>query len=334
MKKYLLSLARFFCLLVLLNSSYLYAQPWKILVYAGPGTDESLAQSTIHGLTPVLVEGYEFELVSAEQLQEALSPQDIAAIIFPGGSSATDCNLALGSNGRGCIVNYVEAGGRVIGFCTGAYLWARVRCFIDAERQLGPYEVPEGQYLFPGTAYGPALRPYDMENRGVSATAAQVHWAQGEQAAEDVQQVPIETFCQYWNGGPIMVPDAPSDQNPFPEIHYAQDLYEALPDEVRDTARPIAATMGLRGDGYYACFGIHPEYDLGAYFRAGQWNPNPRAGWVQLIRSLPSSLSLLYHIDTQVSQYILGVFFLRMRLQVRQGLNPEPSLPGSYGDRS
>jgi glutamine amidotransferase-like uncharacterized protein len=251
----------------LFASSTAFAIPTRILVYEGDGTNESIVQSTINGLQAALLENtYTIERVTAETLiRTPLNPEEIALIFIPGGIGSSVFAAAITEAGLRNIVTYVQNGGRFGGACAGGALMAQ-RIIYELAGQIITTTHPDGTFLFPGTAYGPALAAYDPNHTNNSARSAVCEWVPENETALDPELINalLQPINLYWNGGCVfgLNPDqAPSCRASF--TYNTNALYPPTADQLAeagiDVNQPPAIILGQHGDGHYALFGPHPE---------------------------------------------------------------------------
>ena len=155
-----------------------------------------------------------------------------ALLAFPGGADLPYCR-ALNGAGNGSIRRYIEAGGRFLGVCAGAYYVSRRIAFeaeapgaITGERELA---------LFEGTARGSLhdlAEPYSLAHLRCAALAPVRASATRERL-----------HALYW-GGPEFIPDAGASFTPLLE-------YES-------PAR-LAALRTEIGRGRVVLTGVHAE---------------------------------------------------------------------------
>jgi biotin--protein ligase len=132
----------------------------KINLYAGSGTsDRSVREipQTITAALETLGLTAEIKLVKPEDLDKPSAFEDLGIFIIPGGADLHYIKSLSGERNKR-IDNYVRAGGRIIGFCAGAYYLSKSVEFDKGGplEVLGERETP----LFLGTARGPVFGPY------------------------------------------------------------------------------------------------------------------------------------------------------------------------------
>lgn len=201
-----------------------------IYVYVDDGADPFCAACLLRALHEA--HGHA-EMIDAPTLLAGGWQESCDALAFPGGADRPYAEKLDGSGNR-LIRAYVEAGGRFLGVCAGAYYACRRIDFtgadfaVKAERQLG---------FFPGTAVGSLnnlAAPYRVQDLNCAA-AADLHAPAGPGTA------------LYW-GGCRFEPDADSLNVDF------LARYAALPQE--DNAAAVRTQVGR---GKAILVGVHAE---------------------------------------------------------------------------
>jgi biotin--protein ligase len=171
-----------------------------------------------------------------------------AALAFPGGADLPYCQ-ALNGTGNRKIQQFVQSGGKYIGFCAGGY-YASSRCeFMVGHPQM---EVVGDRELafYPGICRGLAFKGFRYQSEaGTRAAELEVTGAFGD------SQIKSEKFRSYCNGGGVFV-DAENYQGKGVEIlaNYTEKLNV-------DSGKGSAAVVYCKvGDGAALLTGPHPEF--------------------------------------------------------------------------
>ena len=187
----------------------------------------------------------------------------IALIFIPGGEGSRALRNAITENSLRNIVTYVQNGGRFGGACAGAALMAQ-NIIYHLPDQLLTITHCDGTFLFPGTAYGPALDLYNPDHTHGSARCANFEWASSPTESIDpsVQRALSARMALYWNGGCVFaLPSATLTDACTTCFRYADPIYGPTADQLaRANAEDFPAIIiGQHGNGHYILFGPHPE---------------------------------------------------------------------------
>lgn len=210
-----------------------------IFVYDGPGVAGRgvlMACSELQRVAPKS----EVKTISPENLLISAWEDNCAAIVFPGGRDVPYCEtLAGAANDK--IKRFVQAGGRYLGLCAGAYYG----CAAIEFDMGGELEVRGFRELafFPGLARGPAL--------GVGS-----YKYEDDQSAIVIQlRREKSNIClsSYFSGGCYFVA---ASNTPGVEVLFTYDGLSAFGE-----TSPMAAIISCQvGEGKAILSGVHPEY--------------------------------------------------------------------------
>lgn len=132
----------------------------KVKIYAGPGTSDRSLREIPQTLSVALKKlGFQSEilLIKPEELDSSDAFIDLDIFIIPGGADLHYIKYLSGERNKR-IDAFVKNGGRIIGFCAGAYYLSK---YVEFDKG-GPLEVlgERETPLFMGTARGPVFGPY------------------------------------------------------------------------------------------------------------------------------------------------------------------------------
>jgi biotin--protein ligase len=207
----------------------------QILVYAGAGVD----RLSLDNLCLALTQEPSLSLFNIRKVDHHLMNQpweeETALFVVPGGRDLPYQRALAGELNRR-LRCYVEAGGRYLGICAGAYYG----CSSFTFEKGSPLEICQERELhfFPGAAEGPAYGSGQFDYR--SQRGARL-------ANLNVESAERHLRC-YFNGGCSF----PGTHN-FPMVSVIA-RYADLPDE------PAAIVSCTVGKGKALLSGVHPEY--------------------------------------------------------------------------
>lgn len=171
----------------------------NVLVYNGSGVSASSRDHALYALRSFLSHRYDVQLVSPKSLRLEPWTESCALLVFPGGRDIPyQFDLEGKANRR--IRDWVEAGGRYLGFCAGAYYASKTVQF-----EMGtPMEVVGDRELcfFPGICRGTAFPGFQYETEAgarevrleLDRAAWRDHWSQSPEEVE-----------VWYNGGGVFV---------------------------------------------------------------------------------------------------------------------------------
>lgn len=215
-----------------------------MLVYNGSGVSAASRDHTLATLRSFLSDRYDVQLVSPKSLRTDPWPASTALLVFPGGRDLPyQYDLAGVANTR--IREWVQSGGRYLGFCAGAY-YASSRVEFEQGTEL---EVVGNRELgfFPGVCRGTIFPGFEYETEAgarevkieLNRTAWRDHWSQS----------PGEVAVWY-NGGGAFILSADIDPNLVSPL----GAYSELPN------KPVAGVSCIVGRGKAVLWAVHPEH--------------------------------------------------------------------------
>lgn len=171
-----------------------------------------------------------------------------ALLVFPGGADLGYCRTLNGEGNRR-ISQYVERGGRYLGFCAGGYYGSK-RCEFEVGKK--SMEVAGNRELafFPGTCRGCAFSGFVYH----SEEGARAPQLRTSKIALSNGSVP-DVFRSYYNGGGVFV-DAPKFKDQGVEV-LASFTEELDVDPGEGSASVVYCKVG---DGAALLTSTHPEY--------------------------------------------------------------------------
>lgn len=236
---------------------------WKnenLILASGVGSTVESVRHCLYTLRRLLSPNYAVIPVTGDMLLKEPWQSSCAALVFPGGADQGYCRTLNGPGNRR-IRQYVEQGGKYIGFCAGGYYGTRRVEFEVGNRLL---EVVGDRELgfYPGTS------------RGCAFTGFVYHSEKGARAADlAVNKTTLtsgsipDVLKSYYNGGGVFV-DAPlyADQGVEILADYNDDL------DV-DAGQGKAAIVYCKvGDGAALLTGPHPEFVYGFSKPMDNWS--------------------------------------------------------------
>ncbi|KAI8984219.1 biotin-protein ligase [Mycotypha africana] len=228
----------------------------NVLIYSGNGTSQNSVKQAYSTLKGILGHAYDVMKVDAINLQQDPWEDTCSLLVIPGGRDVPYCEDLNGkANIR--IKNYVNGGGRYIGFCAGAYYASK-----SVEFEKGsPIEVTGSRELgfFPGQSKG-TMFPGFVYNSEKGAKAVSIRTMAAASLVNDSRR-PTE-FKSYYNGGGYFV-NAQNYDNVTILCTY-QDK-GGLNEKEEGHQPDVSAAAGVQcqiGAGSAVLFGFHPEYDV------------------------------------------------------------------------
>ncbi|KAL8835714.1 MAG: hypothetical protein Q9170_003216, partial [Blastenia crenularia] len=220
----------------------------NILVYSGNGSTVESVKHCLYSLRRLLSPTYAVITVSGDAIIKEPWTASCALLVFPGGADLGYCRTLHGEGNRR-IGQYVERGGRYLGFCAGGYYGSK-RC----EFELGnkKMEVVGNRELafFPGTCRGCAFSGFVYHSEaGTRATHLKV-----SKPALSKGSIP-DVFRSYYNGGGVFV-DAPKFKDKGVEV------LASFTDKLDvDAGQGSAAVVYCKvEDGAVVLTSTHPEF--------------------------------------------------------------------------
>ncbi|ORY92445.1 biotin-protein ligase [Leucosporidium creatinivorum] len=216
----------------------------NVLVYNGSGVSASSRDHALFALRSFLSHRYDVQLVSPKSLRQEPWQESCALLIFPGGRDIPyQFDLEGQANKR--IRDWVQAGGRYLGFCAGAYYASKTVQF-----ELGtPLEVTGERELcfFPGVCRGTVFPGFAYETEAgarevvleLDRSAWRDHWSQS----------PDQVEVWYNGGGAFVMNDQATAAGVSVLARYSQA-----------EGKPVAGVLTRPGKGKAALWAAHPEH--------------------------------------------------------------------------
>lgn len=265
----------------------------NVLVYNGSGVAAASRDHAVASLRAFLSHRYDVQLVTPKALRSDPWQDNCALLVFPGGRDIPYM-FDLEGPGNERIRNWVERGGRYLGFCAGAY-YASERVEFETGTDL---EVIGDRQLrfFPGVCRGTVFPgfAYDSEAgaREVSVELERTHFR------DHWQQSP-ETVDVWYNGGGAFELDSSRDLSNVDVL----GRYGGLQD------KPVAGVKTRVGKGVAVLWAVHPEHPAFYDVLAPQSNSTE-----------------IYHDKERRRRGVLRATLSMMKLDVSDEPAPDPKL--------
>ncbi|GAA6026337.1 hypothetical protein JCM8202_001945 [Rhodotorula sphaerocarpa] len=218
----------------------------NVLVYDGSGVSAASRDDTLRFLRTFLGGRYDIQTVSPRSLKEEPWTPNCALLAFPGGRDLPYCH-DLGEVGTRRIREYVQAGGRYLGICAGAYFASA-----SIEFEVGsPLEVTGRRQLgfFPGLCRGTVFPGFEYDS---NAGVRQVQLTLNRPAWRDYwPQSPASCSVLYNGGGAFL-----ANSEPDPSRWVPLATYDGVDGE------PAAGVLSRVEQGCAVLWGVHPEHPL------------------------------------------------------------------------
>lgn len=237
---------------VLVYSGGQTQQEWRqnqnLMLESGPGSTVESVRHCLYTLRRLLASNYAVIPVTGDMLIKEPWTASCAVLVIPGGADLGYCRTLNGEGNRR-IRQYVQRGGKYIGFCAGGY-YGSSRCeFEKGNKQL---EVIGNRELafYPGTARGCAF-PGFVYHSEKGARAAELKVDKSILSSGTLPNI----FKSYYNGGGVFV-DAPKYRDEGVEVlaSYTEKLSV-------DSGEGSAAIVYCKvGEGAALLTGPHPEF--------------------------------------------------------------------------
>lgn len=248
---------------ILVYSGAQTMESWRrndnLMLTTGNGSTVESVRHCLFTLRRLLAPNYAVIPVTGDMLVREPWTSSCAAIVFPGGADQGYCRTLNGEGNRR-IKQYVERGGKYIGFCAGGYYGSQ-RCEFEVGNKLLEVIGDRELAFYPGIA------------RGCSFAGFVYHSEKGARAVDlAVNKTVVSSgtipnvFKSYYNGGGVFV-DAPKFKNQGVEVvaEYTDQL------DV-DAGEGSAAIVYCKvGDGAALLTGPHPEFVYG-FKAADNWS--------------------------------------------------------------
>lgn len=221
------------------NWSFNHNNDMNVLIYNGNGTSANAVKQTYTTLKAILGHSYDVMKVDATTLKDEPWQETCSLFVMPGGRDSPYCEDLNGPvNAK--IRQFLQGGGRYLGFCAGAYYASK-----EIEFEKGSAIEVVGQRelaFFPGLSRG-TMFPGFVYNSEKGARSVPILWNRLQKS--------IKT---YYNGGGYFV-DADTYEGVKIICSY-QDCGLAM------ETNAAAGVHCQVGKGSAVLFGVHPEYDI------------------------------------------------------------------------
>ncbi|KAI7902126.1 biotin-protein ligase [Cokeromyces recurvatus] len=244
----------------------------NVLIYNGNGTSATSVKQTYLTLKSLLGHAYDIMKVDANVLKTEPWEESCSLLVIPGGRDIPYCEDLNGiANNK--IRNYVNGGGRYVGFCAGAYYASKEIEFQKgtAIEVTGPRELG----FFPGKCLGTMFPGFVYNSE------------RGARSISILDKINGKTLKAYYNGGGYFAhADRWSDK--VKVICTYQD--PGLSKEEKETAAGVYCQVGK---GCALLFGFHPEFNI----QSIDLNDNDKKE--EIVKELTDSLPLCQALLTQ-----------------------------------
>lgn len=236
---------------------------WKnqnLMLSSGNGTTVESVRHCLYTLRRLLSPNYAVIPVTGDMIIKEPWQSTCAAIVFPGGADQGYCRTLNGAGNRR-IRQFVEQGGKYIGFCAGGYYGCKRVEFEVGNRLL---EVIGDRELafYPGIARGCAFSGFVYHSEK-GARAAELQVNKNALVSGSIPNV----LKSYYNGGGVFV-DAPNFADQGVEI--LADYTDKLNVDAGDGA--AAMVYCKVGEGAALLTGPHPEFVYGFSKPVDNWS--------------------------------------------------------------
>ena len=222
---------------------HFFQQPeaMNVLIYTGNGTSPTSVKQAYYTLKNILGHAYDVMKVDAATLRTEPWEETCSLLVIPGGRDQPYCQ-ELDGQGNKKIANYVQEGGRYLGFCAGAYYASK---HIEFEKGKPGMEIIGSRELafFPGLSRG-TMYPGFVYNSEKGARAV------------SIIQHDDKNIKTYYNGGGYFV-----DAHNYDNVKVLCTFED--PGLCGDSEKePAAGIQCSVGKGSALLFGVHPEYNI------------------------------------------------------------------------
>lgn len=222
------------------------AQP-NILIYSGPGAGPKSVANSVAMVKQLVGSDYNILTVGPETIIDTAWFDNTALLIMPGGADRPYLEKLAGP-GNANIRKYVNAGGKFLGICAGAYYSADRIEFAKGDKEL---EVTGNRELkfFPGLVSGPTYVGFDHRDTRIhnGTRAAKIYW-------KDVNSLrDYQEFTVFYNGGGSFIL-----ADKYPNVTVLARYSPEPPHTLKSEAAIIECIVG---DGKAILSGPHFEWD-------------------------------------------------------------------------
>ncbi|KAI9487827.1 MAG: biotin-protein ligase [Benjaminiella poitrasii] len=226
----------------------------NVLIYNDLGASPNAVKHTHCTLASLLGQIYNIVQIDRKVLQSETWETDCAMLVMPGGRDLPYCK-ALNGKPNERIKKYVEAGGRYLGLCAGAYYASES---IEFEKGRALMEIIQSRELefYPGLCRGTTYPGfiYNSENGALSVTVKLEQQTLREFSTSYI----LKEIKMYYNGGGYFVhPECYDNVTVLCRYKDPSPLC-ASQDESDDLAAAVHCRVGL---GHALLIGTHPEYN-------------------------------------------------------------------------
>ncbi|ONH68610.1 Biotin--protein ligase [Cyberlindnera fabianii] len=216
----------------------------NVLVYSGPGTTPDSVKHCLESLRRFLSPFYAVVGVDANTLKNEPWPSKTALVVIPGGADVPVCR-ELNGRGNQVIRDFVRKGGRLMGFCSGAY-YSSAYCEFEVGDPLMEVSGTRELKLFPGISRGCAYKGFKYGDEAGSRLSELT-------VNKEFLGLDIDRSFHYYNGGGVFV-DADTYDNVTVLAEYVDKV------EVEAGNVQAAAVHCTLGSGAAILTGTHPEF--------------------------------------------------------------------------
>jgi biotin--protein ligase len=237
----------------------------NVLIYNGAGTSPQAIRQATATLRQHLSPYYAVSTLAATQLLKEPWPSSCALLVIPGGADTNYCR-ELNGLGTHRIRAYVEAGGKLMGFCAGGY-FSSARCEFEVGREGWEVAGPRELALFPGICRGLAFSGF-VYGSEAGARAVRLDVESTAFTSPDGTDEMATSLYSYYNGGGIFV-DA--DKLASEGVEILARFVDPIEVDAGDNDIRAAIVHCRVGQGAAILTGPHPEYDRCEHFLTAQY---------------------------------------------------------------
>ena len=236
---------------------------WKnenLILASGTGSTVESVRHCLYTLRRLLSPNYAVIPITGDMILKEPWQSSCAALVFPGGADQGYCRTLNGAGNRR-IRQYVEQGGKYIGFCAGGYYGTK-RVEFEVGNKLLEVIGDRELAFYPGTSRGCAFSGFVYHSeKGARASELSIN-----KSAVTSGAIP-NVLKSYYNGGGVFV-DAPkyADQG----IEILADYSDKLDVDAGDGKAAIVYCKV--GKGAALLTGPHPEFVFGFCKPIDNWS--------------------------------------------------------------
>lgn len=224
---------RVFVFIFLSMVSFMSLASQDILLYTGPGAGTKSIANTLATVKKLVSDKYQIKTVGPKDLRDSAWMQNTALLIMPGGADRPYV-AELSGLGNANIKEYVNAGGKYLGICAGAYYSADRIEFAKGDKTLEVTGERELKF-FPDLVEGPTYKGFDHRNTDL---------ASGMRAAEITWSAPLvypqgKKFVLFYNGGGHFV-----NADKYSNVQILARYMNELPSRTDSPAAIIECSVG------------------------------------------------------------------------------------------